>query len=133
MARDWTETHTTDDPDILKGVAEFTRQDDKVPEASPSSKVRFIETTGRSDGPFGSGRQYVISTDTFEDFVEDPPPPPTLDETRLATLEADNAAEDANVDALLANSTWNATDRDAANRNMLRQSAIVDLRNRLGK
>ena len=135
MARDWVETHTTEDSDILKGVAEFTRQDDKVPEASPSSVVRFIETTSRIDGPFGSGRQYVISTDLFEDFVEPPAPPPTAEENRLFGLETAKAANATALDNLIDSdeTQWGNTEITASLHSLLREQKIQELKKKLGK
>ncbi len=76
-------------------------------------------------------RDYDSGSDTYG--PKPAPPPPSTDEARLTQLETDNAAEDANVDALLANPTWGAPEEDEANKIMLRQSAIADLKSRLGK
>jgi len=136
MARDWVELHTTSDPDILLGISEFTNQNDSlVPEANPNSIVRFIETTGRLDGPFGTGRQYIISTDTFEDFIPPPEPPPTLEETELEDLIAKDATDHADMQILLnlAIPSWTQADRDSAAKMSLRKLEITRLQTIVAK
>lgn len=136
MARDWVELHKTSDPNILKGIVEFTETNDSfVPEANPSSGVVFKETTGRVDGPFGKGRQYNISGDLYEDFVPPPEPPPTQDESDLSVLIADDADDKTDMEALFLKvpGTWSATDQDSAFKMILRKTEIARLQTVTGK
>jgi len=126
MARDWVELHKTIDPNIFDGISEFTNQDDDlVPQSNPNSRVSYLETTGRVDGPF-AGRQYVRNTNSWQDTPIPPTPPPT----RLETLQADDESDKATEDTLLAKdpATWTQTDRDTASQMQLRKGEINRLK-----
>jgi len=132
MAKDWVELHKTSDPDIFDGIVEFQTRD-TIPEYPPQSIVSALETTNRTDGPF-AGRQYLESTDTWQDKPVTPPPPVRPEKSELDALITADAAAATAMNTLLvkAPSGWTDTDRSSSQRMTLRKAEIQRLKSILG-
>ena len=120
MARNYVELHPLPGQSVLlKIIAPITRDDDNIPVFAPP--IQVLETTNRVDGPFTPGKLYNSQTDSV--LPAPPIPAPTAEQLAFRQLQADDAADQPNVDMLLAkdHTTWTADEKTLVDKIILRR------------